>query len=109
MLRKTLTNFALILILSSSTPALAAFGKIISQDEAVEADGISVSWDAPSGKGTAKITGCNQCPLRLKLDKKTEFLHNGLPVKLIDINKHSGKSGTAVYDAESEQAIKILW
>jgi len=109
MLIKTLTKFTLIITLCIGTPAMAAFGKIISQTDAVEAEKVDIRWDKKKGTGFASVTGCKNCPLQFKIDQQVKFFHNGQAVQINDLNTYSGKPGTVIYDAAKKQAIKIIW
>jgi len=109
MLIKNLTKLALIITLCISTPSMAAFGKFISQTEAVEAEKITIRWDSKKGTGIASVIGCKDCPLQFKIDQQVKFFHNNQPVQAKDAKTHSGKSGTVIYDAAKNQATKILW
>ncbi len=109
MLIKTLTKFVLILTLCISAQAMAAFGDIVSQTEAVEADRIEVNWNKKQGTGFVSATGCTRCPLQLNFNEQIEILRNDKPVQLKNIKTYSGKPGTVVYDEKTKQAVKIIW
>ncbi|NOZ54573.1 MAG: hypothetical protein GXP08_15810 [Gammaproteobacteria bacterium] len=86
-----------------------AIGKIIAQSDVVEADRISITLDDKKLTGIAQITGCEKCPLKLKINKKTRFFYQGKQVPRKKIWHLSDTSGTVIYDDELNQTIKIHW
>ena len=91
-----------------SSQAFAA-GRITHQDEAVEADKVEVFIPKDSQTGSARVTGCSRCPLRLNIDGATRFYYKGEPASPQRVTFLSGKPGTVIYDNEQQRVLSIRW
>jgi len=89
--------------------AHAGAGKIIGLSEAVEADKIHIILDDNKMTGNVIVTGCESCPMELKLLAQTTLLYKKKKIKRKNVWKASGKSGTIFYDKESKKVKKIIW
>ena len=109
MLKKALTTAILIASIGMTLPAAAAIGRIISQNDAAEADRINVILGKNGHVERIRVEGCTKCPLELQSSGNTRFKYQGKQIREQDAKTHSGKSGTVIFDAETAQAIKVNW
>lgn len=86
-----------------------AAGKIIYMEDAVEADRIEVFIPKGSQSGSAHITGCKGCPMRLSIDPGTRFFFRNQPASSRQVVFLSGKPGTVIFDDETKRALRIRW
>lgn len=103
-LKKSLVTTLLACGLFTALPSAAEF---ITQEDAAEADAISV--DLSSGKHAITVAGCAACPLELEVDSNTRFFFNGKEINSHQISVHSGKPGTAIFRKDDKHAISIRW
>ena len=89
--------------------ALPAAAEFITQQEAAEADAITVTLGTGRHAGTIIITGCKGCPLELSVDSNTRFYSKEKQIGVHEISAYSGKAGTAIYIKDSLRAVNIRW
>ena len=109
MLKKALTTVILIASIGMTMPAVAAIGRIISQNDAAEASIINIIFDKNGRIEQIRVEGCTKCPLELHSSDKTRFSYKGKQIKEKDAKTHSGKIGTVIFDDNTAQAIKVNW
>ena len=108
---KTLFNKFLVatLFANGSFLALPATAEFITQQEAAEANSISVTLGTGRHAGTVLVAGCQACPLELDMDSNTRFYSKKKQIAPHETNAFSGKAGTVIYSKDSLRAVKILW
>lgn len=107
--RKTVLVFTLGFSLCVAPQANAEIGTILSQADAAEASRIRVKWDKKEDSGVVLVTGCNKCPLELKITPSTTFEYQGKAAKRKRHKYFSGRGGTVIFDPETEEALKVKW
>ena len=104
-----LTYISVLLSLLLISPVQAGVGKIVGLSEAVEADRIHIILDGDKMTGNVIITGCESCPMELKLMARSKIYYKHKILSRKKISKLSGRSGTVFYSKASKRVKKIVW
>jgi hypothetical protein len=109
MIYKSVAATALAAIIMCATSAHAEIGRIVKQDDAVEADRIIIVHEK-DGHGIKVIAkGCSKCPLTLDASYGAEFFKNNKPVSEKKADSLSGRPGTVIYNAAKSLVISVRW
>jgi len=109
MFKKTVIATSLATIMVFATSIHAEVGRIVKQDDAVEADRIIIKH-GHDGRGIKVIAkGCGKCPLTLDASYGAEFFKDNKPVSEEKVNTLSGRPGTVIYNAAKALVISVRW
>lgn len=104
-IRSTLTLLFCLLFIN---PCLADV-RIVAQQDAAEADSITLKINNKSHTRSLSVTGCNQCPLELEASYGVQYFFNNKKVDESKAMKFSGRPGTVIYNADKSLAISVSW
>jgi len=104
-LKYLLSIFICLLFISKSN----ADDRIISQQDVVEADKITLKINIDTRKRSLFVSGCDKCPLELNATYGVKYFLNNKIINEEKAKLYSGKPGTIIYNADKDVAISARW
>lgn len=98
-----------LMLVSGMSLATTASTELIAQENAAEANQVSILFTNGTEQGLVQVRQCAACPLNLDLDGQTRFFHKGKEISRDKVQPLSGKPGTVTYSKDGKQTHKILW